>query len=91
MSNEKVIQLFLNREKGHTPSRYILGDWGMYKGQTLTSNGDTLINYNTKIAEWKGDTLYLNNKKYSITTSKIQNKIRYLAHQKNIDVIECQF
>lgn len=91
MSNEKVILLFLNKEKGHTPSRYILGDWGTYKGRTLTSDGQTLTNYNTKIAEWRNDTLYLNTKKYSITTTKIQNKIKYLAHQRKINIIEYQF
>ena len=90
MSNEKVIEAFLEHKKAHTPTREIGVYYNIYtyKGQTLNSTGEVLINYDTKIAYWKNDTVYLNTKKYSVTTTKIQGKIRFLAHQKNIKVIE---
>lgn len=51
----------------------------MYKGRTLTTDGITLINYSTIIAFKENDKLYINNEKYSVTTSKIQSQLRYLA------------
>ena len=88
MSNEKVILLFLQKKEGHTPTRDIPNGYYTYRGNTLESTGEELINYKTRIAYWKENKIYLNIKKYSVTTSKIQSKIKYLAHQNNIEVIE---
>lgn len=50
-------------------------------------NGD-LINYYTKIAYFKDGDLYLNSSKYSRTTSKNQNLLKYYANYYNINIIE---
>lgn len=88
MNNETVIKKFLNKEKGKTGLRDILNGCYIYKGRTLESTGETLINYSTVIAYWKNENLYINSKKYSATTSKIQTKLRYLASINNIQYIE---
>ena len=88
MSNEEVIKLFLNHQEAHTPTRNIQNGIYTYKGQTLHTDGYNLINYSTKIAEWTGDIIELNTKKYSVTTTKIQNKIRQLAKEYNITILE---
>lgn len=61
---------------------------GERKGQAsqgrIRIEGDYLMNYNTIIARRneKGE-IELNNRKYSMTTSKLQNKIRYYCDVKN--------
>lgn len=59
MRNKEVIDKFLQK----LPA----------SGSNLYSTGDKLINYNTTIAEWDFDMLYINNTKYSKTTSVHQN------------------
>lgn len=88
MNNEKVIQAFLNGESARTGLRDICNGVYIYKGRTLTTDGDVLINYSTKIAYKEGNKLYLNINKYSQTTSKIQSKIKMLASQQGFDIIE---
>ena len=87
MSNEKVILAFLEGKAAHTPTRDIINGYYTYKGQTLKTNSLELINYSTVIA-WKehkdSDTIHLNTKKYSQTTSKI----RQLASQKGLNIEE---
>lgn len=90
MSNEKVILAFLEGKEAHTPTREV-GTYYLtftYKGQTLKTDGKELINYSTRIAYKKDGVVYLNTKKYSVTTSKIQSKIHFLASQKGFKVIE---
>ena len=88
MSNELVITAFLEGKAAHTPTREIINGIYSYKGQTLKSNGLELINYSTRIAYHENGKLYLNTKKYSTTTSKIQTWIKRLAEKKNMQVIE---
>lgn len=88
MSNEKVIIAFLNKEKAHTPTRVINGGYTTYKGQTLNSTGNTLVNYQTVIAFWKDTTLHINTNKYSSTTSHIQSKLRRLAETYGYKIVE---
>lgn len=78
MSNQDVIKAFLEGKKAKTNLRKIRNDYGYYKGRTLTTDGNTLTNYNTVIAFKFGNKLYINSKKYSVTTSKIQSQLRYL-------------
>lgn len=63
MRNKEVIDKFLQK----LPA----------SGSNLYSTGDKLINYNTTIAEWDSGRLYINNTKYSKTTSTHQNYIIY--------------
>ena len=88
MKNENVIKLFLEGKEAHTPTRNILNGVYYYIGQTLKTDGKKLINYNTKIAYIENNILYLNIKKYSVTTSKIQSLIKRIATEKNYKIIE---
>ena len=88
MNNEKVILQFLNKRAGHTPTRDITNGIYTYKGQTLKTNGLELINYSTRIAYWQDNKLHINTHKYSVTTSKIQSKLKRLAESKGCDIIE---
>lgn len=88
MSNEKVIRAFLEGHAGHTPTRDIINGVYVYKGQTLKTNGLELINYSTRIAFHQDNKLYINIKKYSRTTSKIQTLLKRLAQEKNFEIIE---
>lgn len=85
MTNENVINAFLNGEKAQTPKR--LSQNGI-KECTLTSNGETLVNYSTVIAKNVQNRIYLNIKKYSSTTSHIQSLIKRLATSKGMTIIE---
>lgn len=88
MSNEKVILAFLEGKAAHTPTRNINGGYYTYKGETLKTNGLELINYSTRIAYKERGKLFLNVGKYSSTTSHIQSKIRKLAEEKGLEIIE---
>ena len=89
MSNEKVIRAFFRKEVAKTPLRDVLDGIYVYKGRTLevkivhSGDGDIvdLINYKTRIASIVSGRLYLNTKKYSRTTSKIQTMIKRLASE----------
>ena len=92
MSNEKVIKKFLEQEKAQTPLRDIVNSYGCYtyKGRTLYTRDNELINYSTRIAYIKDKTLYINVKKYSSTTSHIQSKLKQLASLTDYDIVEYQ-
>ena len=90
MSNENVIKTFLEKKQAKTPLRTIINGYYSYKGRTLWTKDNELINYNTRIAYIEGNTLYINVKKYSSTTSHIQSKIKLLGKEYNYNIIEYQ-
>ncbi len=90
MKNEQVIKKFLEREQAKTPLREINKYYNSYKGITLYTRDNELINYNTRIAYIEDNTLYINTKKYSSTTSTIQNKIKLLGKEYNYNIVEYQ-
>lgn len=90
MTNENVIKKFLKKEKARTSLRTIVNDYYSYKGRTLWTRENELINYNTRIAYIKDNTLYINVKKYSSTTSHIQSKLKQLASLTSYNIIEYQ-
>lgn len=90
MKNENVIKKFLEREQAKTPLREIVNGYYSYKGCTLYTRDNELINYSTRIAYIEDNTLYINTKKYSSTTSHIQNKIKYLGKEYNYNIVEYQ-
>ena len=90
MNNEKVIKEFLSGNQAKTQKRTILNGYYTYEGRTLYTNGNILVNYSTNIARLEGEKLYLNIKKYSVTTSKIQSMIKRLASQKGLEVVEVE-
>lgn len=87
MNNKEVILAFLNGKNAHTPTREITNGCYTYKGQTLHTHNNTLVNYSTNIAKIEDNKLYINIKKYSRTTSNIQSMIRSLANNFNYEVI----
>ena len=90
MNNENVIKNFLEKKQAKTPLRTILNGYYSYKGRTLWTRDNELINYNTRIAYIEGNNLYINVKKYSSTTSHIQSKLKRLASLTNYNIIEYQ-
>ena len=89
MNNLHVIKSFLQKQKGHTAIRNITNGIYTYKGQTLSTNGIELINYSTVIARHiTTNVVEINVKKYSVTTTKIQNKLIELAKEYGYDVVE---
>lgn len=90
MNNEKVIKKFLEKEQAQTQLRDIVNGYYTYKGRTLYTIDNKLVNYNTIIAYIDNNTLYINTKKYSSTTSRIQSKLKYLASLTSYDIVEYQ-
>lgn len=90
MKNENVIKKFLEKEQAKTPLRDIVNGYYSYKGRTLWTWKNELINYSTRIAYIEDNTLYINIKKYSSTTSKIQSKIKQLGKEYNYNIVEYQ-
>lgn len=90
MKNENVIKKFLEKEQAKTPLRDIVNGYYSYKGRTLWTWRNELINYSTRIAYIEDNTLYINIKKYSSTTSKIQSKIKQLGKEYNYNIVEYQ-
>lgn len=88
MSNENVIREFLSGGQAKTPLRNINCGYYSYKGRTLYTEENNLINYKTTIASLINGKVYLNINKYSSTTSKIQSKIRQLATSKGLEIVE---
>ena len=89
MSNETVIRRFLEHQKGHTATRNITNGVYTYQGQTLATDGLKLVNYSTVIARHiRANVVEINVKKYSVTTTKIQNKLIGLAKEYGYDVVE---
>ena len=78
MTNENVIRQFLGNAIGESHTG------------NLVSENNKLLNYNTCLAQWicinpeapygeQRYKLFVNVTKYSVTTSKIQSKLKYLA------------
>lgn len=89
MSNETIIRRFLEHKSGHTATRNITNGVYTYQGQTLATDGLKLVNYSTVIARHiSNNAVEINVKKYSVTTTKIQNKLKQLAKEYGYDVVE---
>lgn len=87
MNNKEVILAFLNGKNAHTPTREIQNGCYVYRGQTLHTNNNILVNYSTNIAKIENNKLYINIKKYSRTTSNIQSMLRSLANNFDYEII----
>ena len=89
MSNETVMRRFLEHPTGHTATRNITNGVCTYQGQTLATDGLKLVNYSTVIAKHiSNNVVEINVEKYSVTTTKIQNKLIGLAKEYGYDVVE---
>lgn len=77
MKNEEVIEKFLKRQKA--------------KNLNLQAKAEddkfVLINYDTPIAYIQGKDLWINECKYSCTTSKIQGQLKFQASQSNYNIM----
>jgi hypothetical protein len=65
MKNEQVLVNFLNGRTSNTAN--------------LKSVGTDLINYQTRIAFLKDGTVFINDRKYSQTTSTITNRLKKIC------------
>lgn len=70
MTNQDVLELFINKRSGHTLN--------------LRTNGSELINYDTCIAKWVVNEIAIDLTKYSRTTTRIVNKLKELLDKSNI-------
>lgn len=78
LRNNDVLDMFINRRgvaENHTQNLYI-------------DKRGILWNYATPIALYYNDEIYLNNRRYSSTTSKHQNYLRRNANVIEIDEVE---
>ena len=73
MKNEEIIIAFLNNCSAKT--------------KNLKSDGITLYSYNTAIATHFPIGVIFNKTKYSVTTSRIQNKLKSALQSKNLNTI----
>ncbi len=79
-ANEAVIDSFVNRINPNIKSNNLyIRDRG---------DGWELINYQTVIAKHLGDKIAMDNKQYSVTTSKLQGLIGYKASQAGIPIVD---
>lgn len=75
MKNQDIMQLFAKKGSGYTVN--------------ACSNGVTLVNYSTVIANHLSDnTVAFNTSKYSSTTSKIQTQLKSILQDNNFKIIE---
>lgn len=74
MKNEQVMKDFICRRNSRTLN--------------LRSNGDELINYDTVIAYFKDGICFVNTRKYSSSTSTIQNKLKKILSNNHIQTRE---
>lgn len=85
--------------------KYFVNNTHISKQTDLTNNNNTiycyykdntryLVNYNTIISKVNTKEnykkIYINNKKYSHTTSKIQNKLLRLAQQNGFEIVQTE-
>ena len=86
--NANVIGKFLLREKATSPVRNIKEDYHVYKGASISTDGTRLWSYNTIIAQWGGDTVLINNTKYSNTTTMQQHDLRNMCKMLKVKTAE---
>ena len=67
--NDEILKAFIDGNKA--------------SNRNLYTDGNNLINYSTRIAEKRNGFIYISSMRYSITTSKIQNKLRYMVGKGN--------
>lgn len=81
MKNQEVIESYFNFMSAHSHNdnlytRHYGDEW-------------QLVNYSTPLVTYKNDTYYINTKKYSVTTSKIQTYInRYINDHFTTEKVE---
>ena len=77
MKNKEVISNFLQKKNAKTLNLYT----------TIEFDKFVLVNYETPIAYIQGNDLWINQCKYSQTTSKIQGQLNYQASQTNYNIM----
>ena len=81
MKNEEVIKNYFNFMGGQSYNN------NLYTKQCYDEW--QLVNYTTPLVVFKNDTYYINTKKYSRTTSKIQTYInRYIENNFTSEIVE---
>lgn len=77
--NANVIGKFLLREKATSGERAIDTGGVIEHGASISTDGRKLWSYWTVIAEWRGDVVAINDKKYSNTTTMQQHDLRNMC------------
>ena len=88
MNTEQVIAKFISRETATAKKRDIVNVYYMRKGASISTDGSTLWSYWTPIAKWDGGKVVMDGRKFSVTTSKQQGKLRYMLHVAGIETME---
>lgn len=74
MTNKQVMERFTKRLSGNANNLY--------------TDGNKLINYVTEIAYFKEGICFVNVRKYSNTTSKIQSQLKRVLQENNVKMEE---
>ena len=82
-----VIKAFLDHKIARSKRRDIAGPYIVYKGSSISTDGDILYSYNTPIAKWAGRKVIMDGSRYSNTTSKQQYALRYAMDKAGIEYI----
>ena len=83
--NVKVIGAFLEHKKATSGTRLIEDRcYHLSKGASISTDGQKLYSYWTIIAEWDGDKVLVNNKKYSNTTTLQQHDLALMLSNAGI-------
>lgn len=69
--NEEIMQDFISGNES--------------KNVNLRAFKNSLINYTTKIAYKEGNMFYVNSRKYSTTTTKIQTQLKRMLQKNNLE------
>lgn len=64
MKNREVVEMFVRGIKDHKGTK------------NLHIKGGRLVNYYTTLAQWENGKLYINETKYSLSTSRIQSVLK---------------
>lgn len=77
MKNKEVISNFLQKKNAKTLNLRTTTEFGKF----------VLVNYETPIAYIEGNDLWINQCKYSQSTSQIQSQLNYQASQTNYNIM----
>lgn len=88
MKAEQVIAKFISRETATAKKRDIVNGYYLKRGASISTDGTTLYSYWTPIARWDGAKVLLDGRKFSVTTSKQQGKLRYMLSMAGIETEE---
>jgi len=82
MTIKEVIRTFVERNNNY-------GNYHYASSVRCNLSDGKLHSYNTVIAQWHKGKLYINNTRYSVTTSKLQNYLKRMCEE--YPALECTY